>query len=105
MSHPVSAWLKDQQDATTGFVTEVFVMDNKGLNVAQSALTSDYWQGDEAKWQKTYLVGPDALHISEVEFDDSTGYYQTQASMPITDPNTNEVIGAITFGINIQSLM
>jgi len=105
MSHPVSAWLKAQQDATTGFVTEVFVMDNKGLNVAQSALTSDYWQGDEAKWQQTYKVGPDALHISEVEFDDSTGYYQTQASLPITDPKTNEVIGAITFGINIQSLM
>ncbi len=105
MSHPVSVWLKDKQDATTGFVTEVFVMDNKGLNVAQSEITSDYWQGDEAKWQQTYLAGPNALHISEVEFDDSTGYYQSQASMTIIDPTTNEPIGAITFGINVQSLM
>ena len=68
LSDPVSQWLMDQESATAGFVTEVFVMDNKGLNVAQSAVTSDYWQGDEAKWQQTYLVGPDALHISEVEF-------------------------------------
>lgn len=105
MSAPVSAWLLEQQEATAGFVTEVFVMDNKGLNVAQSTVTSDYWQGDEAKWQETYLVGADALHISEVEFDDSTGFYQSQGSMTITDPETGEVIGAVTFGINVQNLM
>jgi hypothetical protein len=105
LSDPVSAWLLAQQDATAGFVTEVFVMDNKGLNVAQSAQTSDYWQGDEAKWQETYSVGPDAMHISEVEYDDSTGFYQTQASLPITDPASGDVIGAVTFGINVQSLM
>lgn len=105
LSHPVSTWLLDQQNATAGFVTEVFVMDNLGLNVAQSAVTSDYWQGDEAKWQETYRLGNDALHISEVEFDDSTGYYQSQASMTITDPDTGEAIGAITFGVNVQSLM
>lgn len=105
LEHPVSSWLRDQQTATTGFVTEVFVMDNKGLNVAQSVETSDYWQGDEAKWQETYQATPDALHISEIEFDDSTGFYQAQASLPISDPATNEVIGAITFGINVQSLM
>ncbi len=105
LTDPVSGWLLGQQEATAGFVTEVFVMDNKGLNVAQSVETSDYWQGDEAKWQQTYSVGPDAMHISEVEFDDSTGFYQSQASLPITDPATGEVIGAITFGINVQSLM
>ena len=105
IEHPVSAWLRDQQAGTAGFVTEVFIMDNKGLNVAQSVETSDYWQGDEAKWQETYLVGPDALHISEVEFDDSTGFYQSQASLAIKDPATGAVIGAITFGINVQNLM
>ncbi|MFA8442763.1 type IV pili methyl-accepting chemotaxis transducer N-terminal domain-containing protein [Yoonia sp.] len=105
LSASVSQWLMDQQASTAGFVTEVFIMDNKGLNVAQSAQTSDYWQGDEAKWQQTYAVGPDALHISEVEFDDSTGFYQSQASLAITDPSTGEVIGAVTFGINVQNLM
>ena len=105
LERPVSKWLLDQQDSTAGFVTEVFIMDNKGLNVAQSAATSDYWQGDEAKWQQTYAAEDGALHISEVEFDDSTGFYQTQASMPIVDPATGEKIGAITFGINVQSLL
>ncbi len=105
LTTPVSTWLMEQQASTAGFVTEVFIMDNKGLNVAQSAQTSDYWQGDEAKWQQTYSVGADALHISEVEFDDSTGFYQSQASLAIADPETGEVIGAVTFGINVQNLM
>ena len=73
--------------------------------VAQSAETADHWQGDEAKWQKTYDVGPIELHISEVEFDDSTNFYQSQASHSIVDPATGELIGAVTFGINVQSLM
>ena len=105
LDNPVSEWLRAHQDETAGFVTEVFIMDYVGLNVAQSVPTSDFWQGDEAKHQQTYGVGPDALHISDIEFDDSTGFYQSQASMPVVDPATGEVIGAMTFGINVQSLM
>ena len=105
LSHPSSAWLREQQAQTANFVTEVFAMDNHGLNVAQSVETSDYWQGDEAKWQKTFGNGSGEIHISEVEFDESTGSYQSQVSMPISDPDTGELIGAITFGINVQSLL
>ena len=105
MGRPVSLWLAEKQLQSAGFITEAFVMDDKGLNVAQSAVTSDYWQGDEAKWQETYADPEGGLHISEVEFDDSTGYYQTQASMPIMDPATGRKIGAVTFGINVQRLM
>ncbi len=105
MSRPASRWLQGRQAETAGFVTEVFVMDNVGLNVAQSAVTSDYWQGDEAKWQETYGNGSGTVHISEVEFDESTQVYQSQVSMPIFDPATGELIGAVTFGVNVQSLL
>ncbi|MDA8586195.1 type IV pili methyl-accepting chemotaxis transducer N-terminal domain-containing protein [Rhodobacteraceae bacterium] len=105
LDQPASEWLRDQQSQTASFVTEVFAMDNHGLNVAQSVETSDYWQGDEAKWQKTFGNGSGDIHISEVEFDESTGTYQSQVSMPISDPSTGELIGAITFGINVQSLL
>lgn len=105
IGRPASAWLRDNQNATAGFVTEVFAMDNLGLNVAQSVVTSDYWQGDEAKWKQTYGNGSGQMHVSEVELDESTGAYQTQVSLPIHDPETDEMIGAITFGINIQSLL
>jgi len=105
LGRPSSEWLRAKQAETARFVTEVFAMDNLGLNVAQSDATSDYWQGDEAKWQKTYGNGSGDMHISEVEFDESTGSYQSQVSMVIRDPQTGEMIGAITFGVNVQSLL
>jgi hypothetical protein len=107
MSRPVSITLREKQVATAGFINEIFVMDNLGLNVAQSAVTSDYWQGDEGKWQKRYGdgTGTDAVHISDVEFDESTGVFQSQVSLPVIDLETGKLLGAMTFGVNVQSLM
>lgn len=100
-----SQWLRSQVELMGGAVTEVFVMDMHGLNVAASDVTSDYWQGDEAKYQQTYLVGPGAVHMSEIEFDESSQSYQAQVSIAITDPATGKVIGAMTVGINADALM
>jgi len=105
LAKALSDFLADAKNRTGGLVTEVFVMDNKGLNVGQSDVTSDYWQGDEAKWKKTFLVGPDAMFIDEVEQDESTQTFQSQLSMSIVDPATGKVIGAITVGVNIDALM
>ena len=77
LANSASAYLKKAQEDSEGLFTEIFAMDAKGLNVGQSSVTSDYWQGDEAKWQKTYSVGADALHISEVEQDESTQTFQS----------------------------
>ncbi|MEM8755288.1 MAG: hypothetical protein AAGF90_20180, partial [Pseudomonadota bacterium] len=74
----------------------------KGLNVGQSAKTSDYWQGDEAKWRETYLVGPDAIHVSDVEEDESTQTFQIQVSLPIVDGGAP--IGAVTVGVDVEHL-
>ena len=96
--------LAGYKNESAGLFTEIFVMDNKGLNVAQSDVTSDYWQGDEAKWKKTYMVGPDGMFIDEVEFDESTQTYQAQVNLAIADPATGKAIGAITVGVNVELL-
>lgn len=103
MGREVSAYLASQQEASQGLFTEIFVMDNKGLNVGQSAVTSDYWQGDEAKFQDTFGKGADAVHISEVEFDESTQTFQSQLSLPIV--HEGAVIGAATIGVNVDLLL
>lgn len=100
----VAEMLRAIRDESEGLFTEIFVMDMVGLNVAASDTTSDYWQGDEAKWQQTYGAGAGAIHISEVELDESTQSYQSQISVAITDPATNAPIGAATFGVNIEFL-
>jgi len=96
--------LRARQEGSGGLFSEIFVMDGVGLNVAASDATSDYWQGDEAKWQQSYGTGPDGLHIGDVEFDESAQAYLSQVSMTVTDPETGEAIGAATFGVNVELL-
>lgn len=104
LSNPLSAYLQEAQEASEGLYTEIFIMDNKGLNVGQSSITSDYWQGDEGKWQKTFLQGPKAVHVGDIEEDESTQTFQSQISYTITDPETGMAIGAITVGVSIDQL-
>lgn len=104
LTNALSQYLQGKKESAGGKITEVFVMDDKGLNVGQSDVTSDYMQGDEAKWQKTYGVGPDAVFVDEVEFDDSTESFQSQVSGTVVDPATGEAIGAITVGVAVENL-
>ena len=99
----VADQLRGYLEQGAGLYTEIFVMDNLGLNVAASSTTSDYWQGDEAKWQETFAKGAGAIHISEVELDESTQSYQAQVSVPVVDADGN-TIGAATFGVNVEHL-
>lgn len=102
LGNAASSYLKSVKESGGGLYTEIFIMDNKGLNVGQSDKTSDYWQGDEAKWQKTFKVGKDAIHVSDVEEDESTQTFQVQVSIPVTD--AGQVIGAATFGVNAEMM-
>ena len=104
VKNALSTFLTAKKADSKGLVTEVFVTDDKGLNVGQSDVTSDYWQGDEAKWQKTFKVGPDAVFVDKVEKDESTQQLQVQVSVSIKDPETGKAIGAVTLGINVDLL-
>jgi len=102
LGRQASIVLRERREKSNGVITEIILMDKHGLNVAISDPTSDYYQGDEAKWLETYLVGPDAVHVGELEYDESTGKVQTQVSMSIVDPeDPEEAIGAVTFGVNL----
>ncbi|MFY8101773.1 MAG: hypothetical protein ACOVOA_17645, partial [Allorhizobium sp.] len=64
---------------------------------------SDYWQGDEDKFSKSFGAGKDAVFVDEVEKDESTQALQSQASVTISD-ETGAPIGAITIGVNMDAL-
>ncbi|WP_424980775.1 hypothetical protein [Leisingera sp. S232] len=105
LSSALADALRERVEASGGVITEIFVMDLHGLNVAASGITSDMWQGDEAKFQKTYGAGAGAVHYSEVELDESTQSYQGQISVTISDPASGNPIGAITVGVDAESLI
>ena len=79
---------------------ELFLMDNQGANVAMTNKTSDYWQGDETKWQASFNKGKGGVHFSDVEFDESAQDYLLQISVPVM--HQGSAIGAITVGINLD---
>jgi hypothetical protein len=77
--------------------SEAFATDNQGANVAMFPATSDYWQGDEAKWTNSFNDGEGRVWIGEVELDESSGLVAVQVSVPILDQG--ETIGVLVIGI------
>ena len=86
-----------------GVITECFVMDNQGANVGQNTLTSDYWQGDEPKWQEAFNSGKGGVHFDKPKLDKSTNQVDQKVGLPIIDENGN-VIGAICIGLNVDQV-
>lgn len=77
---------------------EAFATDNQGANVAMFPVTSDYWQGDEEKWQAPFNADRDDVFIGEMEQDESTDTVAVQISIPIL--NRGEKIGVLVLGIS-----
>lgn len=104
LDRQASVLLRDRRENSKDVITEIIVMDSFGLNVAISDPTSDFYQGDEPKWQETFLKGPGAVFVDDIKLDESTQKVQTQISLSVVDPDSGAVIGAVTFGINLDQL-
>ncbi|MBK7106049.1 MAG: PDC sensor domain-containing protein [Ignavibacteriae bacterium] len=97
LNNDCSQFLKNLRKENS-FIVEAFVMDNKGANVAMTNKTSDYWQGDEDKFIKSFNNGNGKIHYGKVTFDESTQTYLIQVSVPVLE--NNKTIGVVTFGID-----
>lgn len=102
LNNPLAEYLRQVQTMSDGLYTEIFVMDEHGLNVAASDVTSDYWQGDEAKYLAIREAGPHAVYVGRVEQDASTQLFQVQVSVPVVDGS--RVIGVVAVGVDAGRL-
>jgi len=103
LSNPLSVYLARIQGKSLGKYAEIFVMDQNGLNVGQSSVTSDFWQGDEGKFQKTFDIATDALFVDEAEWDEEAKIWRNQVSFTLVD-SANKKIGAATVELNLSEL-
>ncbi len=103
-SKALFAW----QLAHKGLITEAMLMNDMGTLVAMSQLTSDFWQGDEPKFQAVMnapleaSTGKPVLYISPIRYDSSTARFQITVSIPLASPNGGAPDGAISFGLDIE---
>lgn len=103
---PVSLKLYEyKQSIDKNLICEMIVMDDKGMNVGQLSPSSDYWQGDEDKWNIPFNEKPNELYIGPaVSFDNSSQCYVVQASIAIHQPETGEEIGVVMISYNAEQL-
>jgi len=104
LNNPASAILKEMKAETANIVTEVFVMDLRGANVAESEPTVNYWHLEEERYQAVSRNSEDMIYVSDVHLEVGGEVYQVEVSLPINDPETSERIGVATFGVNVQSM-
>jgi hypothetical protein len=81
-------------------VVEAILMDAHGANVCASRETSDYWQGDEPKFQLSFGADKEML-VEEPALDASTSVYSIQLTVIVFDDKVK--VGALTLTLRVPA--
>lgn len=105
MSRPLSDRFRELKLSSNGLFTEIFLTNSKGMLIGASNITSDYWQGDEAKFKKTKGKRNGTVTYNDIVFDESSGVFQTQVGISIGDLSNNDYLGSLFIGINPEKAL
>lgn len=102
---PASIAMGEWQNSHRTLVTEVMLTNRLGTLVAMSQLTSDFWQGDEPKFERH--VHPDRrdLYVSPIRYDASTSRFQVTVSMAITTEDQWLPEGVLVIGLDVEQAL
>jgi hypothetical protein len=101
----LSAHLREIKKQSQDVVTEIIVTDTRGLNVAISDMTSDYWQGDEEKFIEVFSQPANTMHFGDINYDESTKRFQLQLSVPLYTEEKFEPLGVMVFGVDVEKVL
>ncbi|WP_341363172.1 hypothetical protein P8T57_11590 [Thalassospira sp. SN3W] len=68
-------------------------------------LTTDFDQSDEQKFEVAISHDPDISQIADIYFDGSTRAFLSQVTVPIINPETGDVIAAMTVGLDVSGAL
>jgi ABC-type amino acid transport substrate-binding protein len=105
LGNSLSQKLRNFKLQTQSMVTEIIVTDARGFNVGISDMTSDYWQGDEAKYLQIFNRPADTLFFDAVLYDESTRRFQVQLSLQLYQKGNPQAMGVMTVGVNIEKAL
>ncbi|MCG7198597.1 transporter substrate-binding domain-containing protein [Marinobacter pelagius] len=104
---PASQALREWKSVHPGLVTEILVINRSGTIAAMSRLSSDFWQGDEAKFNRA-MSGPESvreLYVSPIRFDASTSRFQIMVSSAIIPAGGGEPLGVVVLGLDVEKAL
>jgi|YelNatPaOPRAMG01_1025707.scaffolds.fasta_scaffold24191_3 hypothetical protein len=84
MTNPAAMRLLEFQKIHAEF-GEIFVTDGRGLNVAQTNKTSDYYQADEEWWGVAFAGGRGKSYHGKIEYDESSRTRAISVYVPVMD--------------------
>lgn len=86
---------KEKLSINPPLFVELILMGDQGQTLGGVPITSDYWQGDEAKFKQTVMR--ENVYVGEIDWDESSRTISAQISVPVwIDGNLEGVLtGAI----------
>jgi hypothetical protein len=78
--------------------------DARGVVVAATHKTPDYYQADEDFWQAVYANGRGAVHLTDILYDGVTKSYYVGIGVPVTADGANTFVGALAALVEVSSL-
>ena len=103
MNNKCAQLLLRLQETGHGF-SEIFITDIKGLNVAMTNKTSDYYQADEAWWLESFDNGRGKTYHGDVEYDESAMSEAIPIFIPLKTPDLSETIGIMKVVVDITEI-
>ncbi|GAB3037030.1 type 2 periplasmic-binding domain-containing protein [Bowmanella dokdonensis] len=98
LDNPLAERLKVIQ-AGLPAVGELMVTRDNGELLAVSRVTSDYWQGDEAKITD---LGHKAIEVGDLEYDESTSSFVAHVSVPLQSPQGRAIL---VVGLSLERIL
>ncbi len=90
-------FLKNKILSNSRLYAEAFLCDRQGAVVGEYPRTTDYWQGDEAKFIDSFNNGDGKIIYGHPQYDQSTKTFTVQISIPVFDKS--ETIGVLIVGL------
>jgi len=102
---PASIAMDKWQQGRESLVTEIMLTNSIGTLVAMSRLTSDFWQGDEPKFERHIRSETRNLYVSPIRYDASTTRFQVTVSMPVIVEGQWLPAGVLVIGLDVEQAL
>lgn len=102
---PASVLLGEWQHNHRSLVTEVMLTNRMGTLVAMSQLTSDFWQGDEPKFEHHIRSEDRDLFVSPIRYDASTSRFQVTVSRAVIAEGQWLPEGILVIGLDVEQAL
>jgi hypothetical protein len=102
ISNELSQFLQKKIIEGRGVYTELTIINNKALNIAQTVVSEGYWNLGQPRWDKTFAEKSYTPYISDIYYSDETSKFQLEVSFMIIAED--QPVGVVVAGIDVEQL-